>query len=575
MVIENWIINHFPHKKPRKNQYEIIQEIYSAIEQGYKYITLEAGTGTGKSAIATTIANYFSSEKIGQSFIITATKQLQKQYQEKPYNWIVCIGRHNFKCRYNDYLRNSEGQLIEPIIKKNNKINCENGTCKNKTLLQDWHCPHGINNNNPFIRTQLLETSENGNLIPVKFCRYWNQKKNAINSDKVVLNYNKAILEHKYIPHFSQRKLIIFDEAHNLEKKIIDYVGIQISDKNLKKYNISPIPKEVIESEDYTEWTQALQIMIDEYSKLNIESMPIKEAEHIMSIINKLIEIKYLIEENPVNWIIKYYYANPESNEEILGVEFKPITIFEYAKEYLLTFGEICIFMSATILDHDYFSQCLGLRPQEVYNIKCPTPFSYSNRPIIFKTDGKLSKRYIDETKPKTIPLLLNILNQHTNEKGLIHTHNYELTNYIIENIKSNRFITHNTYNREEALNKFKKNKANAVLVSPSMSEGLDLPYDNCRFQIIYKIPYPYLGDELIKKRSDYDYKFIHYETVKTLLQTYGRIMRSENDYGKTYIIDGSLLSLLSLDTKMGHNMIPSSLKEALPINLKQFKEYL
>ena len=572
MELEAWVIKYFPHEKPRSNQYEIIQEIHNAIYQGYKYITLEAGTGTGKSAIATTIANYYSFEKLGQSFIITATKQLQKQYQKEPYNWTVCTGRPNFICRYTDYIRNSDNQLIEPLIKKNNKRTCEDGVCKNKTLLQNWNCPHGITNNNPFSRTQLVEKTEKCNIIPVKFCRYWEQKKNAIQSDKVVLNYNKAILEYNYIPHFSPRKLIIFDEAHNIEKKIMDHIGIRISNKSLKKYDIAQINKEVIESEDYTDWTHAIQEMINEYSKLNIESMPIKEAERILSRIDKLLEIKYLIEENPMNWVIKYYYPAPELTEDILGVEVKPVTIFEYAKEYLLNFGEICIFMSATILDHNYFAQCLGLRPNELYNIKCPTHFSYKNRPIIFKSDGRLSKKYIDETKPKTIPLILNILNQHNNEKGLIHTHNYELTNYLLENIKLNRLISHDTSNREDALIKFKMNKDNAVLVSPSMSEGVDLPYDDCRFQIIYKIPYPYLVDKQIKKRSDYDYKFIHYETVKTLIQTYGRIMRSENDYGITYIIDGSFLSLLASDNKMGYYMIPSTLKEALPSNLEQFK---
>jgi Rad3-related DNA helicase len=48
--------------------------------------------------------------------------------------------------------------------------------------------------------------------------------------------------------------------------------------------------------------------------------------------------------------------------------------------------------------------------------------------------------------------------------------------------------------------------------------------------------------------------------------------MRSENDYGVTYIIDGSFLSLLASDNKMGYYMIPSTLKEALPTNLEQFK---
>ena len=40
---------HFPFKSPRTDQLETISEIIDAISRGYKYIVLEAGTGTGKS----------------------------------------------------------------------------------------------------------------------------------------------------------------------------------------------------------------------------------------------------------------------------------------------------------------------------------------------------------------------------------------------------------------------------------------------------------------------------------------------------------------------------------------------
>ena len=59
---------------PRPEQVNIINEILSAMDQGYKNIILEAGTGVGKSAIATTISNY-----VEKSYIITMTNQLLQQ----------------------------------------------------------------------------------------------------------------------------------------------------------------------------------------------------------------------------------------------------------------------------------------------------------------------------------------------------------------------------------------------------------------------------------------------------------------------------------------------------------------
>ena len=46
------VLNYFPFEKARKHQLETISEILEAVDNGYKYIVLEAGTGTGKSAIA-------------------------------------------------------------------------------------------------------------------------------------------------------------------------------------------------------------------------------------------------------------------------------------------------------------------------------------------------------------------------------------------------------------------------------------------------------------------------------------------------------------------------------------------
>ena len=65
----------FPFTSPREHQLETISEIKDAIDNGYQYIVLEAGTGTGKSVIAATLASMYES-----TYILTVTKQLQDQY---------------------------------------------------------------------------------------------------------------------------------------------------------------------------------------------------------------------------------------------------------------------------------------------------------------------------------------------------------------------------------------------------------------------------------------------------------------------------------------------------------------
>ena len=218
--------------------------------------------------------------------------------------------------------------------------------------------------------------------------------------------------------------------------------------------------------------------------------------------------------------------------------------------------------MSATILSHKMFSKWLGLNPNEVYHIKIDSPFSKEKRPIILNLVGKMSKSRIKGSAPKTIPILQEILEKHKDDKGLIHTHSYKCQQYINRNLANSRLISHNAGNREQILDYFEKDENPLVLVSPSMSEGVDLPYDKCRFQVIYKIPFPYLGDKQVNMRMKRDKKWYAYKTVMTLMQAYGRGMRAEDDSCYTYILDSDINMLFK--SPMYRSLMPDFFKEAV-----------
>ena len=95
------------------------------------------------------------------------------------------------------------------------------------------------------------------------------------------------------------------------------------------------------------------------------------------------------------------------------------------------------------------------------------------------------------------------------------------------------------------------------------MNEGVDLPGDKCRFQIIYKMPYPSISDKQIKARKSVEKKWYDYQTAISLVQTYGRGMRSEDDYCVTYFIDSRLNSFIRRDSKRDC-LIPDFFKEAI-----------
>ena len=530
--IDEEIIENFPFPQPRMGQFEIIQDIHDAIKNGFKYIILEAGTGTGKSAIATTLAKMYES-----AYILTMTKQLQSQYNNE-FEFPLVKGRSNFFC-----------------LMDGNDVTCDMGACKTAPTSKKFFCEFGVAKNPTLDAELAFEDSHGGSVFyqSQSHCHYWNQKANAINSPITLMNYDYAIAELNYVKHFGTRSLLILDEAHNIESKLMRTMEVNLYNHRLQKDINRVISKETLREGEVEDWIMEISAIYEAYEDIDVKNLPKNKADRIKSTISRLKTLENNLKKEPKNWVI-------DSGEN--GASFKPLRVHHYAKNNLLKYGDVVIFMSATILSSNLFSRWLGLSPDEVYHIKVDSPFSKEKRPIILDLAGKMSKNRINKTAPKTIPILKKILEEHKDEKGLIHTNSYKCQHFINNNLINSRLISHNSENRESILKHFEKDENPLVLVSPSMSEGVDLPYDKCRFQVIYKIPFPYLGDKQINKRRKTDNKWYAYKTLMTLMQAYGRGMRAEDDHCYTYIIDSDINVILK--SPIYKSLIPDFFREAI-----------
>lgn len=503
---------HFPYKTPRADQLETVSEIIEAIDKGYRFIVLEAGTGTGKSAIAKTLSSIYDS-----SYILTVTKQLQDQYISDFSDLCLVKGRKNFTCS------------------KDSDLNCDEGRC----ILEGDACEN-----------------------PKTDCDYYAQKFRALEAKTVISNYHYMFLELNYVSDFKKRELLICDEAHNLENMLMGQLKLEFSSEDLKDYLKLTVTDELLyelENGDYDVWCQFIAEIRDGFTR-ELERLSNLNKSHL---IEKIAYLKRQIGEcnrfieniiyDPYSWIFDY-------DSEI--IKFKPLKVDNYAKNTLFDYGQVCIFMSATILDFKFFSKCLGIREDEIYAIRRESPFDLKRNPIKTFDEFNLSHKNIKENAPKTIPVLKRILDRHKNDKGIIHTVSSTCRDYILDNIKNPRLTEHNTQNRAEQLEKFKDSNEPLVLISPSMNEGVDLPGDLCRFQIIYKLPYPDLSDKQILLRANADGDWYRYKTALSLVQTYGRGMRHEDDYCVTYLVDSRIREFVKEDT-----FLPDSFKYHLGQN--------
>ena len=137
---------------------------------------------------------------------------------------------------------------------------------------------------------------------------------------------------------------------------------------------------------------------------------------------------------------------------------------------------------------------------------------------------------------------------------------NYKVVNYIRDHLRDSRLLIQNDENRDAILRRHIDATVPTVLVSPSMLEGVDLKDDLSRFQIFCKIPFPYMGDEVVKKRMKRDPGWYHFVTVRSLVQGSGRSIRNETDSAITYI----LVSCWEAFYRQNKSLFPESFRKSM-----------
>ena len=533
---------HFPFTNPREGQLETVSEILEAISKGYKYIILEAGTGTGKSAIAAALASISDS-----SYILTITKQLQDQYLRDFSDLRVVKGRSNFNC-----LQYRNALLPKP---------CNEGKC----ITEGHDCRYSLKNRTNEIRKD-------------NTCPYYYQKYLALNAKSVISNYPYLFLELNYVKDFQKRDLLICDEAHNLEAMLMDQLTLEFSKDDLEEYLKFDLTEDMVyelATQSYTGWMRFINRIKDEYEKEleNLEALEKEElAEKISFIRHQINDCKRFIDHiiiDPKTWIFDW-------DDSYQIAQFKPLKVNHYAKDTLFKYGDVVLFMSATILDDELFAKWLGIGKDEIYSIRRKSPFDINKNPIMTHDGYNMSRNFINANAPKTLKTVNEILENHKDEKGIIHTVSGRCMEFLLENVDSARLIGHDSKNRQEQLQAFIDSDEPLVLVSPSMGEGVDLPGDLCRFQVIYKIPYPDWGDKQIYERSSIDLKWYDYKTCLSLVQTHGRGMRDENDYCQTYVIDSRFTSYIR--SSRANKFLPDTFKEAIEeysVDLKEKRKLM
>jgi len=516
---------YFPIKYvPKDYQIEALHFIKNSIMSGKKNILLNLPTGTGKSFIMSSLfSNWYKNfvNKDAKFDILTNSKILQNQYI-KDFDFI-----NNFKGKNNYYCQ---------------PLNCQCDVGKDLCKVVKKNCIS---------------------------CPYDQAKNRWLSGEIGILNfhlYNTLSLYQPEILKSRNANVLIIDESHDFESVYSDFLSTKISAKALKKCGLNLKEIENFDNkfiskikflDKYVEIIEKKLIPILKEKKAQFEAeadlthqskKKVELTHFIKNIDSKIFSFEHLSQSyknDPTNIVLD---ISTNKNEKIYsGVELvtQHIWVYEYIYEYVWKHYDHIIFMSASILDKNMFSFINGLDTDITSYYEIPTPFDLKNRKIYYLKIGKMNYSSKEETFKKQIPWIKNILAKYKDKKGIIHTTNYEITEWIKNNIYDERLLFHDTENRNDILEKHLTSSEPTVLVSPSMMSGIDLKDNLARFQILLKIPYPNISSNKIKARQKSNPDWYNLKTSMDLLQMYGRTTRSIDDFSDTFILDSNFSDIL------------------------------
>jgi len=410
----------FPLPKPREHQEQALRLIKGAFDAGYQTVILEAPTGFGKSAIAIGLVQEFAERK-QKSYIAVSSKYLQDQYVSD-FDSVTVKGRGNFSC------------------KQKKEHSCRSAPAGG------FKCRHVPNSAKGDDKKIVGHSDKRGTLYlenGTTICPYWRQKCTALDHSYPIVNYDYLFSETQFVGDFGIRNLVICDEAHAIEGKIMQFVSLDMTSQTIEPLG-GQIPKQHV---SISTWERALgewsllfkkQIDIMENKKEQLTPPQIEKMEDYKVKMAKCDSVRTELQENPNLWVVS---AKEEwdKRRSFTRVTFRPIEVGKWG-EMLFSLGSHFLLQSATIINPQTLVRSLGIKGRVLY-LQVPSTFPPERRLFQYQGVGKMSRANKEETIPKMIEAIEKIIAENPTTKGVIHTHSYAIMRDIMNRIQNPRFI--------------------------------------------------------------------------------------------------------------------------------------
>jgi len=416
----------------------------------------------------------------GRTAILTLTKPLQAQLTGD-FPFLTDIrGKGNYKCQE----LQPGGEYFDPNSGQRDRY-CDVGPCQ-----YGYDCE-----------------------LKMRGCSYFDQLRVALGSKILLTNYAYWMSSYYFGEGLGDFDQLILDEAHSTPEALAGFFHTEISAADLAIATTAP--PSTLDPMEWKAWARSVKL-------------PKNGTRAIETLRSKLRRLLIMDEE----WVV--------DDED--GFTFDPRTPALLASNLFQDVPKI-VFVSATVRPKT--CELLGVK-DDLYFFEADSNFPMESRRITHIRSNPLLRITFRST-PADMRRWVNKADQYIDRrldrKGILHTVSYKRARLFAENSRHKaHLITHGTRSTGEAIARFKAAVAPAILVSPATTTGYDFPGDECRYQIIGKIPFPDTTSKIMKVRCKDDEDLAMYLTMQDLVQTCGRPVRAKDDWSETGIIDDSAI---------------------------------
>jgi Rad3-related DNA helicase len=423
-------------------------------------------------------------EELSSGMVATSTKQLQDQYLTDFPEFKKLVGRSNFRCRIG-------------------KCSCGEGYYRTTPMKQARsYCQR---------------------------CPYVIHMAQALNADMYVANYSSLL----YIAQADYRPLLVLDEGHRVESELMSFLTLQVTQDWADRLGLDP-PDDPDDDDTMFDWAEDFMDALRGYDEPELQA----EVDRITRAFSYMHDTQEKHE-----WIASYSEQNMK-----FTVEFKPLRINRAVSDNLYAKGEKVLIMSATLLNPVEIARSTGIEEREYAYFNSEVAFDAEKRPVYFSPSAPpVIHSMMEDAMPWLADAIGTLLEEYPYDKGLVHTSSVKLAKYIKTNAEDpdNRLVLAHGRDRLFRYNYHVTSAEPTVLLSPSMTEGVDLKGDLARFIVLAKCPFMSLGDRHTARRAKIDSDWYKTHAVRQIIQACGRGTRDEGDTCDIYVLDSKVSDLL------------------------------